>query len=465
MDTTANAQNLIGEQKNLSREQKQAVGLLSIGTFLEYFDLMLYVHMAVLLNELFFPKYDPHTASLLSAFAFCSTFIFRPVGAVIFGWLGDNIGRKSTVIMTTMMMAISCIIMANLPTYSQIGIAASWIITICRITQGMTSMGEIVGAEIYITEITKPPVQYPAVMLIAICSILGGTAALTIASLVTSFGLNWRIAFWIGAGTALVGTIARNALRETPDFADAKRQLKRTFEDAKLDKDKLINNPIVKEKTQKKTILALLLIQCGWPVCFFFVYMYCGNILKTQFNYTPEEVIHQNLMVSIVSLLGYMVLLYLSYKVHPIKILKVKVSVFIPAILICIYLFDYIASPFHLFLIQSFFILFILSTNPATPVLYTHIPIFKRFTFISLTYAISRALMHVTTSFGLVYLVSLLGNAGLLVILLPVSIGYAFGVLHFEKLEKEANNRLKGLSEIDNTDSEIVQYPSTYSTT
>ena len=57
----------------LSRNQKEAIGLLQIGTFLEYFDLMLYVHMAVLLNELFFPIVDPHTASLIAAIAFCST--------------------------------------------------------------------------------------------------------------------------------------------------------------------------------------------------------------------------------------------------------------------------------------------------------------------------------------------------------------------------------------------------------
>ena len=79
---------------------------------------MLYVHMAVLLNELFFPKTDPHTASLLSAFAFCSTWILRPLGALIFGFIGDNIGRKSTVIITTMIMAVSCIIMATIPTYA-----------------------------------------------------------------------------------------------------------------------------------------------------------------------------------------------------------------------------------------------------------------------------------------------------------------------------------------------------------
>lgn len=118
----------------LNREQKEAIGLLQVGTFLEYFDLMLYVHMAVLLNELFFPKTDPHTTALLSAFAFCSTYVLRPFGALIFGYIGDNIGRKATVIITTTIMSISCIIMANLPTYAQIGIAASWIVTICRIT-------------------------------------------------------------------------------------------------------------------------------------------------------------------------------------------------------------------------------------------------------------------------------------------------------------------------------------------
>ena len=91
----------ISEQKSLTREQKEAVGLLSIGTLLEYFDLMLYVHMAVLLNELFFPKTHPFTASLLSAFAFCSTFVFRPFGALIFGYIGDTIGRRVTVVITT----------------------------------------------------------------------------------------------------------------------------------------------------------------------------------------------------------------------------------------------------------------------------------------------------------------------------------------------------------------------------
>ena len=135
------------KQEKLGSEQKKAVGLLSIGTFLEYFDLMLYIHMAVLLNELFFPKTDPFTASLLSAFAFCSSYILRPFGALIFGFIGDFIGRKSVIVITTIIMAITCTTIAVLPTYAQIGITASWIITICRMVQGMAASAESRGAE------------------------------------------------------------------------------------------------------------------------------------------------------------------------------------------------------------------------------------------------------------------------------------------------------------------------------
>ncbi|WP_341750778.1 MFS transporter [Candidatus Tisiphia endosymbiont of Sialis lutaria] len=127
-------------QTSLTKEQKESIGLLSIGTFLEYFDLLLYVHMAGVLNELFFEPSDPQTTSLMMSFAFCSSFVFRPIGAVIFGWLGDTIGRKATVIITTFMMAASCLVMANIPTYAQIGVTATWIVTICRAAQGISSM-------------------------------------------------------------------------------------------------------------------------------------------------------------------------------------------------------------------------------------------------------------------------------------------------------------------------------------
>jgi len=217
-------------EHSLTRQQKESVLLLQIGTFLEYFDLMLYVHMAVLLNELFFAPTDPKTAAILTAFAFCSTYVLRPFGALIFGYIGDNYGRKPTVIITTAIMALSCLTMANLPTYAEIGIKASIIVSILRIMQGMSSMGEIMGARIYITEITKPPIQYPSVSFIAIASTIGSMIALAVATLATSAGFNWRLAFWFGVVIAVVGVVARTHLRETPEFANAKTKMKRALE-------------------------------------------------------------------------------------------------------------------------------------------------------------------------------------------------------------------------------------------
>ncbi|WP_342272612.1 MFS transporter [Candidatus Tisiphia endosymbiont of Parasteatoda lunata] len=131
------------------------------------------------------------------------------------------------------------------------GISASIIITICRIVQGISSMGEVIGAELYLTETIAPPARYPAVAIISVLAALGGTAALGLASLVTSYGFNWRMAFWIGTVVALVGVIARTSLRETIEFADAKRQLKISLEKAAEDYKLLANHPILQEKIVK----------------------------------------------------------------------------------------------------------------------------------------------------------------------------------------------------------------------
>jgi MFS transporter, MHS family, proline/betaine transporter len=439
------------EQRSLTKEQKEAVGLLSIGTFLEYFDLMLYVHMAVLLNELFFPKTDPFTTSLLSAFAFCSTFVFRPFGALVFGYIGDNIGRKHTVIITTFMMAVSCIVMANLPTYAQIGITASWLLTLCRIIQGMSSMGEIIGAEIFLTESTKPPIQYPVVAAIVTLSTLGTFTALAVASLSTSYNFDWRIAFWIGALIAVIGAVARTTLREAPDFTDAKRYLKMVLEKTKtkleIDDEKINRNLFLKEKLNKKTALYYFLIECVWPVSFYFVYLHCTNILKNSFGYTAEDVIHHNLIVSIVNLVSYIIITYLSYKIYPLVILRFRLRVFWFFILASPYLLQNVSTPFQVLLIQSFFIIFRPDAFPAVPIYIKHFPIFKRFTYTSWLFALSRATMHIITSFGMVFLVKYFGNVGILIIMIPVSIGFWFGLNHFEKLEKEARN--DSIREID----------------
>ncbi|WP_425364057.1 MFS transporter [Candidatus Tisiphia endosymbiont of Hybos culiciformis] len=420
---------------HLTRKHKEAIGLLSIGTFLEYFDLMLYIHMAVVLNELFFPEYDPHIAQLLFAFTFCTTYLLRPIGALVFGWIGDNIGRKATVVITTFMMAVSCITIAILPTYAEIGITAAVIVSVCRIVQGMSSMGEIVGAELYLTETIKPPQQYSAISLLGFLAALGGTFALGIVSITTSYNFNWRYAFGIGALVALIGSVARTTLRETPEFVDAKCQMKRTSADINEEQNNLQKNSTVK-KVNGITALSLFLIHCTWPVFFYLAFIHCGEILRNDFGYTAEQVIQQNFFVSVIEMLGLLPLIYLGYYIYPIVILKIRVVIFWIFILAYPYLLDNVRTPFDIFLLQAFMMFFVLDVTPAISIFYIYFPVFKHFTYSAVLFALSRTVIYIITSFGLIYLTEYLGNYGLLIIMIPVMIGYTFGILHFEKLEK-----------------------------
>ncbi len=407
---------------SLNRQQREAVGLLQIGTFLEYFDLMLYVHMAVLLNELFFPKTDPHTAALLSAFAICSTWLLRPLGALLFGWIGDNIGRKPTVVITTSMMAISCIIIASLPTYAEIGIKAAWIITICRLLQGISSMCEIIGGEVYLTETIQSPLKNTVVASLRVVVELGVVAALIVASLVTSSGMNWRIGFWIGASIAVVGSIARIRLRESPKFIEAKN--------SSQDKTR-------KEKLNWSTASAYFFTQAATPFGFVLSYIFCGDLLKTKFGYTSGQVISQNLIVAITALTVVFSCTMASKYISSLKILKFKtimnfvVSVFTPFLLM------YAEPPKQLLFLQCIFIATTLTGVPGQAIFMKALPILKRMSYASLIHAIARALVFALSSFGTIYLVKWFGYCGLWVISLPVCVAFMWGIQYFQKLELE----------------------------
>ncbi len=418
---------------SLNKKQKEAIGLLQVGTFLEYFDLMLYVHMAVLMNELFFPKTDPKTASLLAAFAFCSTYVLRPFGAMIFGYIGDNIGRKATVVITTMMMALSCIVMANLPTYAQVGITAAWMVTICRIIQGMSSMGEIMGALIYITEIIKRPLQYQMVSLISLSASIGTMFALAVATLVTRAGLNWRMAFWVGACIAVIGSVARTRLRETPEFLQAK-------ENKKKRQEKFIKEETTKNNQSSKTsknLMAYFAVECSYALTFYLTFIHLSRILKTM-GYTANDIIFHNFWLSLVAILYNIITIYLSTKYHPLKILKTRGLYGIGLFLLVPVLLSHVSSLWHLFAIQFLLLIYRGGATPADSIFIEHFKVQKRFTLITFNYALSRAFMHIISALGLVYLTDWFGHYGLWIIGVPISIGFVFAVRHFQVLEAQA---------------------------
>ncbi len=331
--------------------------------------------------------------------------------------------------------------MSVIPTYAQIGVSAAWLVTVCRFVQGMSSIGEIVGAELYLTEILRPPTQYVAVAWVNSSALLGSLAALGVAIIHTSFGVNWRYTFLFGAVVSMVGAYAREVLRETPEFADAKKRIKRALEKAESNPEALKKNPFCQERVSTRTSLAYFLIQCGWPVIFYFLFFYCAGILKDNFGYTIEQVMRHNFIVAFLVLLRSIVVGYLSKRIHPLRIMNgtwIGFSVFAIGLP---FLLSHVQSPLMLLVIQALLVLFIPSRSPGVPLFFKHFPIFRRFTYTTVLYSLSRALLYMVTSFGVVYLTEHLGYYGWWVLLVPVCLGYGFGVLHFIQLEEECSQQ------------------------
>jgi MFS transporter, MHS family, proline/betaine transporter len=412
---------------SLSKVQVKTIGILQLGTFLEYFDLMIYLHLAVLIDSLFFPASDPRTSELTSAMIFSLTFILRPFFALIFGYIGDKVGRKPIIVVTTITMAVSCLVMANLPTYDKIGIFASIAMVFCRVIQSISSSGEASSADIYLAEMAKPPLRNSIVSSLECAYGAGSFLALGVVNAVFYLNLEWRIVFWLGALIAVVGFFAKISLQETPDFVAAK---------AKKLEMQANNNTNISEKVSKKTFLAYFLIQWCLPVYFYFTYIYCSSILKNTFHYSAAQIVRHNLVIALVEFASSAFLVYLSCKIYPLKIVRVRAIGFAMCVVFMPYLLSHATSPVHLLGIQLFITIFILGNHPAQAIFFMHFPIFKRSTYSGVLYSLSRAVPHGINAFLFIYLVGKFGYHGLLFIFIPIIIGHFFSLSHFAHLEK-----------------------------
>ena len=421
---------------NLTRQHKEAIALLSIGTFLEYFDLMVYIHMAVLLNELFFPQTNPLIAQMLAAFTFCSSYLLRPIGGMIIGWIGDHIGRKSTIILTTTIMAVTCVTMATIGTYAEIGITASIVVIACRVLQGISSLGEIIGAQLYLTETLKQPHKYLANGIVEIGSRMGGLFALAVASFAISVNLNWRIAFWVGAVIAFVGFFARIRLREAPEFEDFKRRLKIKREISEQNPEIIEESLPSQEKTDKKTVLSYFLIRLITPACFYITYIYMGNFMKNSLGMSPEQVINQNLKVTIWTVFGLIVTTLLLRKYHPIKIAKRYVLAFIIFLPFMPFALNNIENSHWLTALQFATYSVSLCAFAIEMSCFKYLPVGKRFTILATLCGLSSALSYPVISFSLIFLDKYFGTYAIWFIYIPVILCFMIGMDYIKYLEK-----------------------------
>ena len=159
-------------------------------------------------------------------------------------------------------------------------------------------------------------------------------------------------------------------------------------------------------------------------------------ILKRECGFTPNQIINQNFWVSIVDLLGIIGLAFISYRIHPLKILKVKLYLFFTSLVFFPIMLNYNPTPLYIFIFQCLAALFVFDHVPASPIFYKYFPVFKRFTYTSMLSAIAKLFTYIITSFGLVYITNYLGYWGLFLIFIPVGITFFMGVTYFEKMEK-----------------------------
>lgn len=226
--TTAGETGQMIAEKPLSRNRaRRAVLAATAGNTLEWYDLTTYGFFAVSISKAFFPTGDA-TVSLMLAFGtFGISYLVRPLGALVLGPYADRAGRKAGLLMTIRLMMIGTLLIAVMPTYASIGIAAPIMILLARLLQGFSAGGEFGSATAFLSEQSSDRRGYMASWQFAsqgLATLLAATFGTVLSMNLSAAQLDswgWRIPFLVGLLIGPVGYVIRRQLPETPEFAEA----------------------------------------------------------------------------------------------------------------------------------------------------------------------------------------------------------------------------------------------------
>jgi MFS transporter, MHS family, alpha-ketoglutarate permease len=214
----------------------KAIFIGSIGNLVEWYDFYAYTAFALYFAGAFFPSTDPVVQQLNAAVLFAATFLMRPLGGWLFGYLADHFGRRLSLTLSVVCMCFGSLMIAVTPTYASIGFAAPVILALARVIEGLSLGGEYGASATYLSEVADAKHRgfYSSFQYV---TLIGGqlTAIIVLLLLQKVFltpdqlkAWGWRIPFVIGAMLAIFAAVMRRNLHETEAFIEAKKAVKPT---------------------------------------------------------------------------------------------------------------------------------------------------------------------------------------------------------------------------------------------
>ncbi|TMH07239.1 MAG: MHS family MFS transporter, partial [Betaproteobacteria bacterium] len=290
----------IATARPMTGEEKKVIFASSLGTVFEWYDFYLYGSLAGIIAKQFFSGLDPTSAFIFALLAFAAGFIVRPFGALVFGRLGDMIGRKYTFLVTILIMGLSTFIVGVLPSYASIGVAAPVILIGLRLLQGLALGGEYGGAATYVAEHAPHGKRGAYTAWIQTTATLGLFLSLmVILGTKTYIGdkefadWGWRVPFIVSIALLAVSVWIRLSMNESPAF-------KRMKEEGKTSKAPL-SESFGQWKNLKIVILALVGLTAGqavvWYTGQFYALFFLTQALKV-------DIATANILVAISLVIG-----------------------------------------------------------------------------------------------------------------------------------------------------------------
>ncbi|MBX9425004.1 glycine betaine/L-proline transporter ProP [Streptomyces lateritius] len=218
---------------------KRAVRAASLGNAMEWFDFGIYAYLAVTLGHVFFPSGND-TVQLLSSFAtFAVAFLIRPLGGMVFGPMGDRLGRKKVLALTMILMAVGTFAIGLIPSYASIGFWAPVLLILFRMLQGFSTGGEYGGASTFIAEYAPDRRRGYFGSFLEFGTLAGYVGAAGLVTALTTWlgsdtmeAWGWRVPFLVAGPLGLVGLYLRLRLDETPAFQKLESDVTNVFDAA-----------------------------------------------------------------------------------------------------------------------------------------------------------------------------------------------------------------------------------------